>query len=72
MGVGGATRPSLEHTRDGAVAAAKGEPMRDMHWAALRQFACGCMPQWEAIDRKAGTRVRGVVGEAIRGVQSER
>ena len=40
---GGRCHETIARAYAGAVAVAKGEPMRDMHWAALRQFACGCM-----------------------------
>ena len=53
----------------GVVAAERGIAMRDMQWEALRQFACGCLPAWEPMDRKAGAKARSVVNEAIGYVQ---
>lgn len=66
---GGRCHEAVARAYAGAVAAGKGEAMTDARWEALRQFACGCLPQWEAVDRKTGARVRGVINETMGYVQ---
>ena len=66
---GGRCHETIARAYAGAVAAEKGTEMTDGRWEALRQFACGCLPDWEAVDRKTGVRVREMVNETIGFVQ---
>jgi hypothetical protein len=62
---GGRCHETIARAYAGAVMAEKGAVMTTERWEALRQFASGCLPHWEAVDRKTGARVRGIVNEAI-------
>ena len=68
---GGRCHETIARAYAGAVMAEKGAEMTIERWEALRQFAGGCLPHWEAVDRKTGARVRGVVNETIGYVQGE-
>ena len=68
-GGGGRCHETIARAYAGAVMASKGVGMGDRHWEALRQFACGCLPAWEAVSTKEGGKARTVVMESIDGVQ---
>ena len=70
-GGGGRCHETIARAYAGLTAAEKGRAMRDMHWEALRQFACGCLAPWEPVDWKRGKAVQGEVHEAVERVQCE-